>query len=179
MAYYLTKPFQKNQMYDLLTGKHFRQPVSMFGNWYDFIREMTEFNRIVSLDIGHEWTRAWLYEKGETNWTGKALKLDTEGHICIPTRISYDYEDNPPVEVELIGYEADPIASLQRFKTPHQNWDKTSSDGIHTFKHLMSDFIQCLWFVSIRDNNPDSGLTDDDWEQTLLVIGCPFSNLWT
>lgn len=158
MAYYLTKQFQQNQIFDLLAGE--------------------AFTRVVSLDMGRGWTRARLYEKGEDNWTETALKLDDKGNTRIPTRISYDQSGDPPVEIELVGYEADPMDFRQQFKTPPQNWDKTSPDGVHTFKTLMGDFIGSLWFISMRDNNPDLELEEEDWDQALLVVGCPFSNNW-
>lgn len=158
MAYYLTKQFRQNQIFDLLAEE--------------------DFTRVVSLDMGHGWTRAWLYKKGEDNWTETALKLDDKGNTCIPTRISYDQSGDPPIEIELVGYEANPLDFRQQFKTPPRNWDKTSPDGTHTFKALMGDFIGSLWFISMRDNNPELDMDDEDWEHALLVVGCPFSNTW-
>ena len=158
MTYYLAKQFQQNQIFDLLAGN--------------------VFTRVVSLDMGRGWTRARLYTKCEEDWTETVLKLDDKENTRIPTRISYDRCGDPPIEIELIGYEADPMDFRQQFKTPPQNWDKTSPDGVHTFKTLMGDFISSLWLVNLRDNNPDLEMDEEDWDQALLVVGCPFSNNW-
>lgn len=152
MTYLLTRQFQKNQVFDLL--------------------EETDYTRVISLSIGHGWTRAGLYTKEESAWKETVLKLDDKGHTCIPTRISYD----PSGENEAIGYEADPASHRRQFFLPPQNWDKTSPDGSHTFKTLMEDFLCHVWFVSIPDNNPEGDT--DDGENTLLVVGCPFSGDW-
>ena len=158
MTYYLAKQFQQNQIFDLLAGN--------------------AFTRVVSLDTGRRWTRARLYKNGTDGWTETTLKLDHKGNTRIPTRISYDQCGDPPVEIELVGYEADPMDFRQQFRIPPRDWDKTSPDGTHTFKALMGDFISSLWFTSMRDNNPDVEMEEGDWDQSLLVVGCPFSNAW-
>jgi len=155
MAYYLSKQFRQNQIFDLL--------------------QAGDFTRVVSVDMGRGWTRAWLYEQGEDGWTGTALKLDEQGNTCIPTRVNYDEDDDG---FAFVGYEVGPENSLQRFKTPPQDWDKLSPDGKHTFKGLMRDFINSLWW-EIRAQNRDKGVRKGGKDQLLLVVGCPFAAAWT
>lgn len=144
MAYYfLDKPFRSGAVLEyLLTAKH---------------------SVIVSLDIGHGESTAWIHEYLHGQWQSRQLRLDEQDAPSIPTYISYDRDG------VRIGHDADRLHFYQHFKEPPDKWNKTQ-------KAALKDFIAQFW-KNLKHWNPRLKSAEEAGNLQ-LVVGCPASKDW-
>lgn len=141
--YYLDRPFRSGQVLDyLLTAK---------------------FYKVVSMDIGHGESTAYIYEYVGGSWQCRQLRLNAMDTPTIPTYISY------AGETVHIGYDADKLNFFQHFKEPPHKWSKP-------VRRALKDFIAQFWKELKRWNG--ELVQAEAAEEVLLVAGCPASREW-
>ena len=156
MAYYQNKKLEQNMIFNSIA-----------------IEDAWLFRYIVGLDIGHGTTRAWCITLDTDKPRSFPLKLNSSDAYTAPTAFVYEEAD-----FLFTGYEAAPDHIFQHFMTPPDAWNKTSPDGIHTFRDLMSDYIRSIWF-DLCYHNEHLVLDCAYGTKTLLIVGCPASSRWT